>query len=102
MLSHDGEELAAITYCKGTGCFNKKYDYRASDDQIEALKAISETCYQGLYLILFPTISLFYSFVLAEIKFECNMAPLRYLFHDITTYSGWWTGNDGIQLNIYF
>ena len=59
MLSHDGEELAAITYCKGTGCFNKKYDYRASDDQIEALKAISETCYQGLYFIFFPTISPF-------------------------------------------
>ena len=47
-FSHDGEELAPVTFCTGDGCFEKDFMYEASDEQIEALKAISETCYQKI------------------------------------------------------
>ena len=47
VFSHDGEDMAPVTFCTGDGCFVKEYSYEAPDEQIEALKAISETCYQG-------------------------------------------------------
>merc|ERR1719435_280616 len=48
-ISHDGEEMSSIEYCEGNGCFEKKFLYEAPDEQIDALKAISETCYQEIY-----------------------------------------------------
>ena len=46
-FSHDGEDLAPVMFCSGDGCFVKEYNYEASDEQIDALKVISENCYQG-------------------------------------------------------
>ena len=45
--SHDSEELTSIEFCQGDACFEKKFNYEASDEQIEALKVSSEVCYQG-------------------------------------------------------
>merc|ERR1719233_2304882 len=73
-ISHDGEEMSPIEYCKGNGCFEKKFVYEAPDEQIDALKAISETCYQ-------------------EISYGCKMAPLKH--SNFGHYSGWWTDKDG-------
>jgi len=73
-ISHDGEELAPVEYCTGDGCFEKKFVYEASDEQIDALKTISNTCYQ-------------------EISYGCKMAPLKN--SKFGHYFGWWTGKDG-------
>lgn len=51
-FSHDGEDLAPVMFCSGDGCFVKEYNYEASDEQIGALKAISENCYQGKILLV--------------------------------------------------
>eukprot|EP00092_Neocalanus_flemingeri_P011178 GFUD01012041.1.p1 GENE.GFUD01012041.1~~GFUD01012041.1.p1 ORF type:complete len:488 (-),score=123.66 GFUD01012041.1:156-1619(-) len=73
-ISHDGEDLAPVTFCTGDGCFVKEYSYEAPYEQIEALKAQSETCYQ-------------------EISYGCKMAPLKNT--RFGHYFGWWTGKDG-------
>ena len=46
-FSHDAEDLVSVKYCIGDGCFEKVFNYEASDEQIEALKAKSGNCYQG-------------------------------------------------------
>merc|ERR1719446_408234 len=73
-ISHDGEEMSSIEYCEGNGCFEKKFLYEAPDEQIDALKAISETCHQ-------------------EISYGCKMAALKH--NNNGHYFGWWTGKDG-------
>merc|ERR1711892_138663 len=73
-ISHDAEELVSVKYCIGDGCFEKVFNYEASDVQIEALKAKSENCYQ-------------------EITYGCKMAPLKNT--RFGHYFGWWTGKDG-------
>jgi len=57
-----------------TDALKKNFKYEASDEQIEGLKAISETCYQ-------------------DITYGCKMAPLKNT--RFGHYFGWWTGKDG-------
>ena len=89
--SHDGEELSPVEYCTGDGCFEKKFVYESSDEQIDALKTISNTCYQGHYYL--HDISYFQIYHI-EISYGCKMAPLKN--SKFGHYFGWWTGKDGM------
>ena len=52
--------MAPVTFCTGDGCFVKEYNYEAPDEQIEALKALSETCYQGIKIVLVDLFKMFF------------------------------------------
>merc|ERR1712215_106413 len=75
-ISHDGEDLTPIEFCQGDACFEKKFKYEAADEQIEALKVISEYCYQ-------------------DVEYGCKMAPLKNTRFGY--FYGWWTGSDGMK-----
>ena len=84
--------MSQISFCTGDGCFEKRYVYKASDEQIDALKVISESCYQGTnYQGYKYEVNSF----IEELTYGCKMAPLKNL--KFGHHYGWGTGKDGIS-----
>ena len=75
---HDKEDLIKVEKCDGVGCATYEMNYFAPKEQINALMALSETCYQDL-------------------DFGCFMAPLR--FDDVD--QGFWTDKNGNAQNFF-
>ena len=71
-IFHDKEELIKVEKCPEVGCAAYEVNYSAPPEQIEALIALSENCYQDL-------------------SFGCFMAPLNF---DNVNF-GFWSDKNG-------
>ncbi len=57
-IPHDAEESAQASMCQEIGCFERKVEYKAPAEQLEALIQLSSECSQNII-------------------FDCLFAPLR-------------------------